>query len=473
MSVSIFGILTILYVILVPVNGLYFRRKPIEQIYSKLFFVSVLFSLVFDVGYVAQISGFVVEYNYLFSIVNLLFAIPVIARHRINNNFSILFVIFAVIITFNTLFVFLLKIGYVSCPHEVVWDHYFGSNSSLPVVYVSKSSFFIICRIIIFLVSFYAFALTLTKDRILIFSKIIYKVSIIVIVASFIEIFVSSFIDPYVIRKLAYRIFGHSSSTYDISKHIWKIYSPMLFMREPSTYAHSLFFFGINNIFYLQCKSQPDSGLPKLILCAIGVLLLISFSMSALLYFAVLAFLLLYCFGNKKAIPIAILGIGLIAVAVELMYSNRINNIFSYILQFGVSEPKDLPVSSELIRLYSIYNNLVLFVKNPLFGCGVGSIYSFSGVVTLFANIGIIGVVLYSALINNVTNEIFGVKRFAWLTLLTVFMAFSLTGHMSYILYNERIGYLFILVKGMQLAKESKVAVAKTVPNKVAVYEEV
>lgn len=462
MSVSFFGILTTLYLMLVPVNGLLIQKRSLEQVYVKLFLTSIIFSLVFDVGYIAEVSGFVVEYNYLFSVFNFIFAVLVLSKHKMSYKFLAYFVCFILVITSVTVVSYIVGRGYVSCPNDMVWDSFFNTNKKLPTVYIGGNAFFVICRIIIFLISFYAFAKAFSCNNMLAVIESIYKVSLFVIFASMVEIIISNLIDPYLVRKLAYEIFGHSSSTYDVSKSLYGFYPPMLFMREPSSYAYALFFFGLNNIAYYSLKKSKKVKLLKLSIFAILAFLIISFSMSALIYLAVLTLLALYLMGGKKSFVVVISVLIVFAVFVGSLYSERIENIMSYITLFNTKQPGKLPDKSEVIRLYSIYNNLNVFMQNPLFGGGVSSVYSFSALVTLFANIGIVGVVLYFSTIKVITDEFFKTNKFSWLTLIIIIVTFAFTGHMSNILYIERISYLFILVKMLQLYKAKK---AKA-PNK-------
>ncbi len=457
MTFSPFGVLTILYIFLNLFYNFFARKNSVEQVYFKFFILSFVYSLIFDVGYIAEISDFVIEYNYLFSIVNFILAFCVLIKKGISKKFLTVFSIFIGYILTITVIPYLLGVGYVSVPHDKVWDTYFSTKIPLPTVTITGTAFFVICRVFIFLVNFYAFTKTFTQAKVIIILKSVYRASVFVIIGAVIEIIISNLIDPFLLRKIAYSFFGHSEATYDVSKSFGAFFSPMLFMREPSSFAFSLFFFAINSVAYLWLDRKKKNALLKLNILLLCCLLIISFSMSSLIYLVAIAVLSVYLFGTKKGITIIAVFAVAILIAVNILYSQRIDNIFNWIKRFKYSEPKDLPAVSEVIRFYSIYNNTVLFLKNPLFGCGVSSIYCFSAIITLFSNIGILGVILYCNAVKSITDEFFKVKKFSWLTLLILFIAFILTGHMSQILYIEKIIYLYIILKFLQLNKNTRI----------------
>ena len=457
MTISIFGILLLLFCLGYFVYSFGLQRKPIDKVFNSFFLISIITGLVFDVGFILQIGeSFTFEYNYLFSIILFVLAIFILMKKKLSASFFVPFIIFAFYLVLITVIPILNHTTYLSAEKDLVWDVYFGvDGEKYTPVSNGIGSFFIIVRVLMFLISFYTLSLTLTKEDFKSWVKITYYVSWVVIVLSVIETLVNNLASPTAFRSLCFDFFGKSESTYEVPKSIRRFYTPMLFMREPSSYSLSLFIFAINNILYLYRYSYRNTLRIILNILLIVLFSVASFSMSSLIYLLVLFFISIYIVGVNRG-WFAIL-VAIIAIPVGIvLFKDRVMNTLDIFSTFHYALPKDLPAVSEIIRFYSIYNNFTFFLKYPLFGTGVGAIYSFSSTVTLLSNIGIVGVLMFIYLIYVLTNNIFKTKSFSMFTVVVVILSFTLTGHMSLILYIDKIILLYLVCKSIHLQKEGQ-----------------
>ena len=456
MEISILGILLIVFTLLFFVYKFGLQKKSIEEGYNSFFLFSIVFALLIDVGFIFSTDSFVFEYTYYFSIVCFFLALLVLFKRKMSPYFITPIVIFVFYLLTITIVPYLMHTTYMSAEHGVVWDVYFGPNGEkMAEAGVTFDSFFIIARTFIFLVCFYALTITLKKDNFYGWMKVLYKASWVVIVLSLVEIVISNISSPTLFREIVTDIFGHSKATYPMSKSFKGFYPPMLFSREPSTYVLSLFIFGTNNIAYYFFHSEKRRLSTLVNLLFIVLFSLSSFSMSAVIYLAIMFLIVIYILGiNKGWLPLLI---AVIAIPILLvLFKDRIANLLDTLSYFIYSNPSELPESSEIIRLYSIYNNLKYFIQNPLFGTGVGVIYCFSSVVTLIANIGLIGLAMFVLIISRFTNKILNSQIVSFFTIFVFIGSFTLTGHMSLILYIDKIIVMYLVCKDINLCVLSK-----------------
>ncbi|ALZ87496.1 hypothetical protein APT62_03060 [Aerococcus urinaeequi] len=74
-------------------------------------------------------------------------------------------------------------------------------------------------------------------------------------------------------------------------------------------------------------------------------------------------------------------------------YSNRLTNMFSAI---GFSSVEAQKSGSESLRFYLLKDAIFHFSQRPIFGIGLGTVFTFSAVPMILSNIGITGLLFYS-----------------------------------------------------------------------------
>jgi len=184
-------------------------------------------------------------------------------------------------------------------------------------------------------------------------------------------------------------VFGVGGSTLTILLERGGIYSLQGLTREPSHLASALFWFGL---IVTLSNNVTDKRKKGILLCVI-ILLVICRSFAGLLF--ALALYTLYAVVHKKKFIYSLLAL---CITPMLLLSDRINyyserlaNVF-LLLNFGNASV----TSSEHIRLTSIIEGLKVFLRRPLFGAGIGTVYSHGGLSSMLSNMGGIGVFLWS-----------------------------------------------------------------------------
>lgn len=470
MEITFFGIILILLFLIFLFKN---RNSSFKEIYCKLFFFSIASSLVIDLGYFMKIGNFIIEYNYVFTLITLVFAIISIFIYHISiNRYSFVFLIFCVLIM-GVLLPTLFNILYKSVSFDEPWDIYIGTGVPLNDVRVTSHSIFLIIRVVFFLIEFITFCSLRGENNISFYMNKLFKISAFVLFLSLIEMFVSNFIHPMYFREFSFRLFGRSNASYYVPRQAFGIYVPMLFMREPSSFCYTSLFFIINGIALYNDSNSKILKRKTIIVCLLYIILLaLSKSLSAYIYILSIFLVVFYISRNKALIFLSsITIIGFVICILLSTMGDRINVLLSSLSSILSNEYNNLSNSSEVIRIYSIYNNFMLFLNYPIIGCGIGTIYSYSAVVTVLCNIGIIGILLFIIVIKKNTNYFFNVEFFSWFSLNIIIVNHLFTGHMSHLLYLERISYLYLLLKYINIQNNSKKHIFSDKTKKGVAYE--
>lgn len=450
MSVTFFGVLVILGILFVFFK---LRNSSLTNTFKTFYFISIIFLIVFDIGYIAKIGTFTIEINYIFSIINFILSIVALFFVKVSRPALRGFALLMSSLLIGLLIPLVFKLSYRSVAFNDAWDLYFDSDLILGNVTISSHSLFLIIRIMIFAISFITFTAIVTKKDLLKMSRILYKISWGLISISVVEFFVSNFISPFLFRQICFNIFGQSDATYTLPRLLGgKIYLPMLFMREPSSFARCLMFLCINNILYTKLKDKSKEKIILSIFC-LFFLLVMSMSLTSYIYLIAILFLAWSSLKNKRLKKYILIAIPVVMVILLISMGNRIDMILeSY--KFVNEDPRKLSRSSEIIRIYSIFNNFNYFVKYPLFGCGIGTIYSYSSLISMLSNIGILGMAAFIYFISKCLNQKFNAKNISFLLIVFVLISSILTGHLSHLMYLETAGYLYIFVKYIDICNK-------------------
>lgn len=177
------------------------------------------------------------------------------------------------------------------------------------------------------------------------------------------------------------------------------------FTPEPGIYANAL---GKLEIL-MMVETFFNKKRNKFWFFAIGVLLLISMTFTGL-YFIIIIFAIYFIIRRERktkkssliggvflgSLAIFLLVYGMVKLFPDAYLSNRLVGTFnqlSYIIKGNVGDyvqSHGWP-TSEMIRLSSIRDTLLWFLKRPFFGLGLGTTQCLSGVASTLVNIGIVG----------------------------------------------------------------------------------
>lgn len=452
-SVTFFGVLS-LFICLVNfiINLSNYKRLLLQS-----FLICVLGTIFLDIGYVFSFGGFYMEYNYLFTIYFFVCALIYYLHHFKNNKIvnSLKIFIFLILFVLLTYVIYLIAgATYNSASFGTSRDILF-LQGDFQQISMNFDIFSVLIRLLIFGFSISVLSSCININSVINYSKKIYIFSLIYIILLLIEFFALNLFKSNYIRDLYFLIFGKTEYSFPTNRYFVFLWSPMGMAREPSNYALTLFYLMVNNLFSFIIFNKG-----KISLIVLALFSLLSGSFSAFWYiFAILVITLIYWVKHKKInsfilnikkiIGFSVLILFLVCFSYLIsQYGNRINNIINTLLLFNFNSFGNLPISSEIIRFYSIFNNLNYFFRNLLLGTGLGTIYCYSGTVTLLTNLGIGGTTLFIFFYLILMKNSFNAKMLKnkKIFIFVLLLPFLFTGHLGYILYFEKTFFAMCLL---------------------------
>lgn len=454
MQVTFFGFFSIFLFLFV-----FFRyiKEPLILL-KKSFELCVISTIFLDIGHVAIVGDFIIEYNYLFTMLFLVAAIIyLIFNHPKFSRNCIYFLFFVLSIIFSYFYHIIFKSVYYSSNFATTWDVFFEGNGELMEISINIDVLQTLLRTLIF--GFSICVLTqsklITSENICALSKKIVFLANFYLLYLLFEFLLLNLFNSNILRDFSYNFFGFSESSFIGSRVVLGFSMPMGIAREPSNLALCCFYILIANLYLIFVTRKH---LFTFIVYSIFCLLIGSLSSYWYAFIIILIIFVALILKRKtltgrifsaKTIFFIIFILIFFVFAIFVLFGNRIENILSAIQNFDPYNVKWLEASSEIIRIYSIYNNLYYFARNFLLGTGLGTIYSFSATITLITNVGIIGLGLflgfYIISLNN--NMIYKRKCVKHILVVVLLMMFLTTGHLGYILYFEKTFFIMFLIK--------------------------
>jgi hypothetical protein len=421
-------------------------RHSYRELFQAFFIFSILSGILLNLGYAGKVGSFEIAYNYILSIVMFFVSLTVLFHTGFDHRMLGWMFIFLA----ETLVGLLLamRTSYQSIPFQMNWDPYFGTGTALPIVGVDYKQFILMLgRILLFYINIMAFKKACDRTWILKASSLAFKVTLGVIGVAVLEMILDNAVSPTLFRNAMITFFGNSTATYQIPRQFFGIYMPLLSFTEPSEASFAYFLLAINALFQIYQGKRKASIAVLLILV---LLLATGGSLSSAVYLVLI--LVLACFVLCRSVPKGILVLCLLGIPTGILgfrlFGSRIENIFKYLSSFSQGNTS-LPQGSEIVRMFSIYNNLTYFLKSPLLGTGLGTIYSFSGFVTTLTDIGLLGLFVWSACLVSGLDNLHFHKGSLALAFVFFFASFAVTGHMGIMTYLDKSFFLFVILASL------------------------
>ncbi len=364
--------------------------------YIIMFTTLSTLDLFINVGYVVKIGNTKIEYLIFSSLILLCFSCFVILKniHNLNMNpiKQLLICLCAIIIS---AFLSNSHTGVYGLSYNEFWDQRFWDRQDLSFVYFNMHQFIgMLGRFAIWFINLYAFSLIFSQKYLKTMNKQISSFLCLTVILYIVEFFMYNFAHNLEIREqLVTFLNGDVTSSYLSPRKVMGLYSPLLLLAEPSATTLLFLFLSLNELSIYNRDKKKSHLFNTILLIAFNLL---SGSMGGLIYVAILLMLLpLILIKNKNVAFFVIIGSLMLCIAIALiLFGDRANQIINYLSLFklGIS---NLPATSEVIRMYSIYIALVNFAKYPLFGIGLGVSYAHSGFLTFLSNVGLIGAFLF------------------------------------------------------------------------------
>lgn len=237
---------------------------------------------------------------------------------------------------------------------------------------------------------------------------IAYKNALIFVPIYLVEFVVVKLMNSFAFYQVRSVFFGGAAT----SRYIGKL-SGLTF--EPSHFSYVLFISILLNIFVIaSCKdllSKQQESILKIATCTEVVLCLFCGAFSSVIFLILLALFFLYYKASKKVRKkTSIVLVLLLACVIIAIYNldfliiklrNMEGDIFKrmantlYIIKVQISGDNISLYTSEGTRFTAIFNSIKSWLNRPIFGVGIGTSYTYSGVVSILESVGLLGFILW------------------------------------------------------------------------------
>lgn len=400
----------------------------------NLYICYFIISISLNIGYFMKIGDSEITYDEVLLFILFILAIIYYFKHKINVKTIAIFSVFLVTILIGPTMNIILNYNYIGISYDGSWDNYFYSGFNIvemQTLLPSNRTIMFIFRIFIFVIITSVFLENIDTNWIIKIKKYVTYVSIIILFLFLIEFISKNIFKSAVINEIYNNIFGLGDSTKiglgDIEHGLYQV---ICLYREQSHYAIYVSYLSIINLFFWALSIGKKKNLYISLLLILSVLLSLALtSMLYILLYGIFLFIIVFKKTSKKnkiKLILIMCFFAVILVTVSLFFfKDRLYN--SIHILFDFENASSYPVISEIIRLYSAYYNLNIFLEHPFFGIGLGTAQSFSSLSTILVSIGLIGTIMYIILYNKLMkmNKMNKYYSFA------LFIIFVLTGIFS------------------------------------------
>lgn len=431
-----------IYGVILTLVGIYILFNCFTNI-KKGYVLSIFFSTInvcfFGLGNICKIGSFVVYSQYLFAVISFITAFIFILTKKINKKAIIYLSAYFICLLIGILFSFFRT--YKGVGFDDSWDYYIINDISLPLVKFDNYSFLVFVRAILFALEILPFGVdkNLFVSLLKLYKKHLNKFVVLIFTAYFIEFIVVNYGNATNYRDIITTIFGSDDATYHTYRYAMGFAIPLIFCQEYSVVVFVMF---NCELWLTYCFVTTKSNKKRIAYCILYIYFLINMiiqtSMSSLLYLGSLLLIDIYLLYKRwpQSLFISLLLAIVAIIVLANNFSTRIENIFSIITTNDI-----VMHNSEGVRFAAIKNCLSYFVQFPLFGTGIGVLYSFSAIVTCLCDIGLISSFAYIKYLQCT----FHISKSKWFILLNLAIIYLFNGHMSALLYSDSLIFLIFM----------------------------
>jgi hypothetical protein len=397
------------FILLMVILCIIIKNKQVSAVFKIFFMVEMIFACGrLNFGYFIKIGGREIEYNDVLLGILFFLSIYVIAvKRKINKRLffvSSLLVLSAAIGIIGCV-VFPANVSVVDFSHS--WDLYFrGDSSQLMPAHYSIQAVLMFIRVVIFAVIMNAAVGEFDYNTWMDIAGNVLKFLRAILVYGVIEA-IAKFVLKIDTNEYLIWFFGRGISTGGGVTRLQGL------CREPSYYALALFNFMVLSLFMRKAKGEKRLYDNWMIVATIIGCISTSFSFVLCLGSVLLLWMVLKMNAYEKKMTIKHIIIVAILIVIMLtvvnsdgfiqMMSSSSFTVFRRVatsitqIRSGISGSylENRTYSSEASRLIGSIISLRAGLSRPLFGLGIGTTYCFSGLVSIIANIGLIGLFLW------------------------------------------------------------------------------
>ena len=422
-----------------------FNKKDYKKMFMSFFMVMIMTKFFINIGYFVKIGSFDIMYDEFFTFLTFISALKYLTKNNSSLTYKKNIFCLIISISFSIILNFLLSYNEYGIRYGGSWDDYFLGTESFKILTPSFNSLLQIVRIFMFFTIYYTFSKEISKSKFKKMMNVMFCISIFAVIMFIIEFVQKNMLHSYFLNDFYNKIFGLNDATYTgLGSFHNGYYSVTFLYREQSHLSEYFFFISLMMLLSSFIFKKKKYFLVSLLMIGASIL---SISFTSLLcagiYYLVFSYLVIK--HSKKYSKFAImLLIVIICITPFLInksiFSERINNSLYMILNFNSQGV--YAFNSENVRLFSVMYNYDLFRSHFLFGLGIGTSYSHSGLSTTLVSIGSVGLVLYFITYKNLITK--NLRRKYPYVLTFIIMGFFLFTGVSNLMYNDGLA-LFIM----------------------------
>jgi hypothetical protein len=379
----------------------------LKEIFYRFFLLEAIFSVFrLNYGYFINIGSSEILYNEI--LIGALFILSLIVILHINklNRALLISIIFLLItVSLGVFKLYFYPENVMTIGFNDSWDLYLrGIDDQMQYISFGMQSILMLIRVVIFSVILLAVSAIFTKSKWLEVLNILTIMAKVIILYGLVEI-VIKFLFNIDTNDYLISLFGRGVSTGGDVNRLQGL------SREPSYYASALF--NIMVIFLIQMKINQENRTKfkkyviwMIFVVGIGVIST-AFSFFVMLATIFIIYFILFKSKNSRiliknffvylvfAVIVLIIAWNM-GLLLEMQFVNRFVESFVQI-EKGIYGTYVLGVdySSEASRLIGIIESFKSYLSSPLIGLGIGTTYCVSGVVSILANTGLLGLVFW------------------------------------------------------------------------------
>lgn len=432
-----------------------FFSKSLKSIYNKIFILAITLNINIGAGYFFKFGGNEVSFSEVITGVLVIISLVILLRVPLEKKVFVTICCLIMSIGIGILFLVFIPYEGLTINFGDSWDEYlYGIQDKTNVIFNSRTISMSI-RVLIFT------GLLLVNESIFTIKNWHYIIKYVVIFSKisiiwgFFEWITKNIFNINSMNYFTNIIFGIGQSTTTDLIMRDDTYALIGFSREPSGYALTLTYIAL--LIIVNVKINNDN---IIWLYATLTLLFLSMSLSSIILgimvitISILVFNITLNKTNVVKIIFALIIFISLSIYIFTLRSNdnnyyliRLKNTlmeFQLILQ-GKYDNGD--ITSEKVRIISIVDTFKALLNRPFFGLGIGTVYSHSSIITILANIGVIGFFYWLKTIKKIGQRIrFSNFKFN-ITLVIFLFPFLFLGDFS-LLYSLNI---FPIIAGLKI----------------------
>lgn len=434
-------------ILLIYIVYLFVHYKRISDIYIRLLSATIFVEIFINIGYFVKIGSYEFMYSEVLIIILGMLSAFILLKYpvKIKPLYKGGILIFASLI--STILLVINPFDYSVIKNRAVWVYSFLNISANPE-FTSQTIAFQI-RIILYVIIALATTRIIDKNNINRLVNSFQKYGKVVLLIGIFEFISKNIFKSNILYSVLAFIFGEGSSTLNKLLLRNNIYTIQALNREPNHFTSALFWLGITFIYTNKYNKKN-----KYYLLAIMALMLISGSLASVIFSA--ALIAIYSIKTRKKLSVVLLsfiGVTILVQFIDLTYYfNRIVSI-QYLFEAGGNI--DLS-SSEHIRIGGIIENLKILQYRPLFGIGLGTIYTHAALPTILSNLGLLGTLAWFDFnFNGITNTRISTQT---ISLITVFVVVFILNLNSGLLYSMGLLLSLLCIKYSNVLKPNSLS---------------